>query len=95
MPTARPAKTGEEIIDIAAQKLNRKADYFVLKKWMFAVLSPFNPLLRELDEMMYQYQYDYIFDSSKFEEKFGFTPTSYEQGIEESVESIRAGREDT
>ena len=89
MPTASPALTGEELIKIAAQKLNTKADYTLLKKWMFKLLGTFNTLLKELYEMMYQYEYDYIFDSSKFEKKFNFTPTPYEQGIEESIKSLR------
>ena len=36
-------------------------------------------------EMMYQYDRDYIFDSSKFVEKFNFQPTSYLEGIKEIV----------
>ncbi|MEJ2615284.1 MAG: NAD-dependent epimerase/dehydratase family protein [Ignavibacteriaceae bacterium] len=89
MPTALPAKTGEELINIAAEKLNVKPDYTVLKKWMFKLIGTFNPLIKELTEMLYQYEVDYIFDSSKFEKKFNFTPTSYEQGIEESIKSMK------
>ena len=89
MPTANPAKTGEELIKIAAEKLNVKPDYTVLKKWMFKLIGTFNPLIKELTEMLYQYEDDYIFDSSKFEKKFNFTPTPYEQGIDESIKSMK------
>ncbi len=89
MPTASPPKTGEEFIKIAAQKLNAKADYTVLKKWMFKLIGPFNKLIKELDEMMYQYEYDYVFDSSKFQKHFNFTPTPYEEGIEESIKKFK------
>ncbi len=89
MPTADPAKTGEELIKIAAEKLNAKADCTVLKKWLFKLIGPFNPLIKELTEMLYQYEYEYVFDSSKFEKKFNFTPTPYEQGIEESIKSMK------
>ena len=89
MPTASPAKTGEELIQIIARKLNAKADYTVLKKWMFKLTGTFNTLLKELHEMMYQYEYDYIFDSSKFEKTFNFTPTAYEIGLEESIKSMK------
>ena len=89
MPTANPAKTGEELIKIAAEKLNVKPDYTVLKKWMFKLIGSFNPLIKELTEMLYQYEDDYIFDSSKFEKKFNFTPTPYEQGIDESIKSMK------
>jgi nucleoside-diphosphate-sugar epimerase len=33
--------------------------------------------------MYYQYDHNYIFDSSKFEKAFNFKPTSYEDGIKE------------
>ena len=89
MPTAQPAKTGEELIKIAAEKLDAKADYTVLKKWLFKLMGPFNPLIKELTEMLYQYEDDYIFDSSKFDKKFDFSPTPYEIGIEESIKSLR------
>ena len=93
MPTAHPAKTGEELIKIAAENLNVKPDYTVLKKWMFKLIGTFNPLIKELTEMLYQFEDDYIFDSSKFEKKFNFTPTSYEQGIEESIKSLKRSKE--
>jgi len=36
-------------------------------------------------EMVYQNEQVYWFDSSKFEQKYGFAPTSYEEGIRETV----------
>jgi len=89
MPTANPAKTGEELISIAAEKLNAKPGYTELKKMMFKMIGVFNPLIKELTEMLYQYEDDYIFDSSKFEKKFNFTPVPYEQGIEEAIKSMK------
>jgi hypothetical protein len=43
------------------------------------------PIMRETVEMMYQYDRDYVFDSSKFEKRFKMTPTPYLQGIKEIV----------
>jgi nucleoside-diphosphate-sugar epimerase len=91
MPTANPAKTGEELINISAKKLSSNTNYTVLKKWLFKILGTFNTTLKELHEMMYQYEYDYIFDSSKFEKHFNFAPTSYEVGIEESIKRFNKG----
>ena len=45
----------------------------------------FMPVLRENDEMMYQFEYDYRFDSSKIESVFGLRATPYGQGILESL----------
>lgn len=35
--------------------------------------------------MLYQYEQDYIFDSSKFEKRFGIKPTSPDKGLQELV----------
>jgi YHS domain-containing protein len=45
------------------------------------------PIMRETAEMMYQYDRDYVFDSSKFEKRFKMKPTPYLQGIKEIVRS--------
>jgi len=34
---------------------------------------------------MYQNDRDYFFDSSKFNNRFSFTPTSYAQGVKKTV----------
>jgi len=42
--------------------------------------------MKELSEMLYQNQYPYDFDSSKFEKAFSYQPTSYEEGIRQTAE---------
>jgi len=49
--------------------------------WLIRVLGLFIPVMREMPEMIYQYDRDYFFDSSKFDTYFNFTPTSYEEGL--------------
>jgi hypothetical protein len=41
----------------------------------------FVPVLRENMEMLYQFEHDYQFDSTKLERAFGLTPTLYREGI--------------
>jgi len=36
-------------------------------------------------EMVYQYERSYWFDSSKFENKYNYKPTSYETGLRDTV----------
>ena len=50
-------------------------------------MGVFMPVIRENEEMMYQFEYDYRFDSSKIESAFGLQPTPYSQGIAKSLES--------
>lgn len=44
----------------------------------------FMPIIKELVEMMY-HDRDYVFDNSKFEKQFNFTPTPYLEGIKEII----------
>jgi hypothetical protein len=46
------------------------------------IMGLFNPTLRENDEMMYQFEHDYRFDSSKIEAAHGLVATSYREGIQ-------------
>jgi nucleoside-diphosphate-sugar epimerase len=46
--------------------------------------------MREFPEMMYQYEQDYIFDSSKFEKKFGWMATSPEEGVRVMLENMKS-----
>ncbi len=49
---------------------------------MIGALGIFMRLMYEMKEMYYQFDEDYIFDSSKFNNAFNFTPTSYKEGFE-------------
>jgi hypothetical protein len=55
----------------------------VLPAWLMKTLGLVVPMMRELAEMLYQNDRDYLFDSSKFERRFAFTPTPYADGIRE------------
>jgi hypothetical protein len=39
--------------------------------------------------MLYQYEQDYFFDSSKFEKQFGIAATAPEDGIKIMIESLK------
>jgi hypothetical protein len=44
-------------------------------------MGVFVPVLRENMEMLYQFERDYRFDSTKLERAFGLTATAYREGI--------------
>jgi nucleoside-diphosphate-sugar epimerase len=89
LPTAAPPLTGEEFIKIAAESLGKKSDYSVLSKLMLRLAGLFDSTIKESFEMLYQNEFDYIFDSSKFEKRFAFTPTSYKTGIQKTIEHFK------
>lgn len=87
LPTSSDPLTGEEWIKLIANKLGVTPKYSVLSKFIVGILGLFNPIMKEIKEMMYQYNRDYIFDSSKFENRFEFSPTKYTQGTQNIIES--------
>ncbi len=88
LPTDKNALTGREIISLFNKEMNASKNVMVVSMFMIKILGIFMPLMREMPEMMYQYDRDYIFDSGKFESHFNFKPTSYSEGIKQIVRSI-------
>jgi nucleoside-diphosphate-sugar epimerase len=86
LPTALPAPTGQGFIDIAAKYMQAKNKVQVLPKFLLKVVGLFNPFMKELYEMLYQWEFPLELDSSKFEKAFNVKPTPYEQGIKETAE---------
>ncbi len=82
LPTDRNAMTGKQFVEAVAAAYIKKPKYMVLKKWMIELTGLFNPVINEFVEMLYQYEYDYLFDSSDFENKF-FKATDYYSGIKQ------------
>lgn len=89
LPTDKNVLTGKEFIEIAAKEFAVKPNYMVLKKWMIQMVGYFVPVVKESMEMLYQNEYDYLFDSTKFEKAFNFVPTSYKDGIAETVKAMK------
>ena len=85
LPTAPNPPTGQEWVDMIAHELNVPSKVQVANKFMVRMLGLFMPLMKELVEMMYQYENDYVFHSARFEKKFNVAPTPYLNGIKEIV----------
>ena len=81
LPTAAHPLTGAAFTELAAAALGKTSSCKVLPKWMIRLGGLFDKTTAELHEMLYQYEYDYLFDSSKFEKAYHFQPTSYGEGI--------------
>jgi nucleoside-diphosphate-sugar epimerase len=76
--------TYKEFIALASQMYGREFRYSVIPKIAFTIGSLFNKNAKELLELLPRYQYDNLFDDSKFRKRFpGFTVTPYRQGIEQ------------
>ncbi|MFA5329886.1 MAG: NAD-dependent epimerase/dehydratase family protein [Prolixibacteraceae bacterium] len=93
LPTAANPLTGKEIVEIVAKELGVHPKYQNVPKFMVWIVGLFVPIMREIVEMMYQYDRDYVFESAKFEKRFDFKPTSYSYGIKEVIQNdYKTGR---
>ena len=87
LPTAPDPPTGKEFIEMAAAAFGVKPKYRVLGKPLLRVAGWFDPRIRESYEMLYQSEFPYVFDSTKFATEFGFAGTPYADGIRIAAES--------
>lgn len=89
LPTDSNVLTGKEFAELAAKIYGVPAKYSIVSKLMLRMLGIFIHDLKEMVEMTYQNDRDYIFDSSEFEKTFKFKPTSYKDGLIETARSIK------
>jgi nucleoside-diphosphate-sugar epimerase len=87
LPTCSDPMTGESFARLACELAGRPYSLQVAPAWLLRLLALFNPVLRENGEMMYQFVYDYRFDSSAVAREFGLVATSYRDGIRETLAS--------
>jgi nucleoside-diphosphate-sugar epimerase len=89
LPTSKEKTTGEGWINLFASAMNTKNDYTVLPNWLVKGIGLFVPVMSELAEMNYQYDRDYYFDSTRFNEFFNYQPTSNADAVKQAIEQIQ------
>jgi len=87
VPTTKEKLIQLDWIRLIAKALKKEPRIQKVPKWQIQALGIFVPVMREFPEMLYQYEQDYIFDSSKFEKEFGVFSTPPEEGIEKMMDS--------
>ncbi|RLJ80208.1 NAD-dependent epimerase/dehydratase family protein [Pedobacter alluvionis] len=85
LPTSPKRITGEEWINLFAKELGKENKFSVLPNWLVKGLGLFVPVMKELAEMNYQYDRDYFFDSSKFNNYFNFTPITHAVAVKQAI----------
>jgi nucleoside-diphosphate-sugar epimerase len=77
--------TGLQWIDLFNKEMKTDKKVMVMPMFLLKILGLFIPFLREMPEMMYQYNQDYIFDCSKFQARFNFKVTPNEEAVRQIV----------
>lgn len=89
LPTASDPMTGRQIIEFLASEMGIKPKFQVAGKTLISIMGLFNPIMKEFKEMLYQYDREYVFDSSKFEKAYNFKPTPYKEGLKKMIAAAK------
>jgi len=79
--TSKEPITAEQYVRVACELAGRPYALQVAPRWLLSLMGIFIPVVRESMEMLYQFEHDYRFDSSKAERALGMTATDYRTGI--------------
>jgi nucleoside-diphosphate-sugar epimerase len=83
--TSKEPMSGEAYVRIACELAGQPFKVQMAPRWMLGLMGLFVPVLRENMEMLYQFEHDYRFDSSKLEQAFKVKATGYREGIQAAL----------
>jgi nucleoside-diphosphate-sugar epimerase len=89
LPAAEPL-TGRQFLTLVFEAAGRPPKIGVASRPMLRLAGLFNPLVRELNETLYQFERPFVSDASKFERAFGpFEPTPHREAVRSTVDWFR------
>jgi nucleoside-diphosphate-sugar epimerase len=84
--------TQAAFISMVAEIVGAPLKTRVAGSMMLNLLGLFNPLLREMPEMLYEWQKPFVMDDRKIRKAFGVAPTPMRQAVHETVLWFRSQR---
>lgn len=84
LPAAHQGPT-RELADALSVALGGKAELGSVPPWLFRALGLFVPQMREVPEMLYQWDQPFLLDDSAFRRRFSVEPTSVEDAVRETA----------
>lgn len=84
VPT-NPAVPVRDLLIALAARLGMQARMSRVQAWQLRALGVAIPLLRELDELLYQFDRPFVVDAAATEEILGLTPTPWAQVLDETA----------
>jgi len=88
LPVDMNSLTGREWAGLFAAEMNARNKLQVLPLWALRLLGLFVPVLKEMPEMMYQFDRPYLFDCTKFNSKFNFQATPNLEAARQTIELL-------
>ncbi len=86
LPAAEPL-TGRQFLELLFEEARKPPKIGVASRPMIRIGGLFNPLIRELNETLYQFERPFVSDASKFDGAFGpFEPTPHPEAVRRTVD---------
>jgi nucleoside-diphosphate-sugar epimerase len=77
--------TTRALLDLVAAEVNHPVGIRKIPKLAVRALGLFNPMMRELAEMSYEFEQPFVLDTSKYESTFGAAGTPLATAISETI----------
>jgi len=82
--------TQHQFVQMVGEVVGKPQKTQAAGKLMLSLIGLFNPTMREMPEMIYEWEEPFVMDDSKFRRAFGTSPTPMRQAIQETVDWFRA-----
>jgi nucleoside-diphosphate-sugar epimerase len=77
--------TTREVIDRISEEVGHSVGIRNMPKPMLSILGLFNPMMKALSEMSYEFESPFVLDTSKFQSTFGGQVTPLKQAVSDTV----------
>ena len=84
-----PAQTTRQIIDMISEQMGSPIKVSAAPRLVLRALGLFNPTVRELDEMRYEFTQPFIVDSTKAQNRLDIAPTPLPEALQATIAWFR------
>jgi len=88
VPSAETLPT-RQFIELIFEEVGKTPKIRTAPSWLVSLLALFSPMMRELKEMLYEFEEPFIVDHSKYERAFGSDTTPHREAIRQTLEWFR------
>jgi nucleoside-diphosphate-sugar epimerase len=89
LPAAEPL-TGRQFLELVFETIGRPRRIGLLTRPMMRLASVFSPTIREVVEVLYQFERPFVVDASKFVRAFGRQVTPHQEAVRQVVGALRS-----
>lgn len=82
-------RSTREFIEMVFAEAGRQPRIRAVPRFMLRIMGMFQPVMRELEEMLYRWEEPFVMDHSKFEAAFAFKPTPLRDAVKETLDWYR------